>query len=89
MTLSWKAPFRLSRALFRASLWFLSGRPVIAPKWAIKRREDTCRACKYNDHGPETDLGQCRACECVIHAKVLLSSESCPDGRWQSVGPKS
>lgn len=39
-------------------------------------RNRKCETCKFNDEG------QCALCDCLILAKVMMSLEKCPDGRW-------
>jgi hypothetical protein len=58
---------------------------------AVKARRDLCRECpeatrnlKYADHPSRglSWLSRCGKCNCVIAAKTLLASESCPLGKW-------
>ena len=76
MKLTWRSPFRLTAALWRAFFWFCRGRPVITPEKIRLEREEKCRLCEFRL------LEQCTKCDCYIPAKTLLSSEECPDGRW-------
>lgn len=81
MILRWQIPFTFARALWHAFLFWVNGKPVIAPAAVIAHRESKCRPCRFNDHG------QCRRCACIISVKVSLSSERCPDAppRWGSL----
>lgn len=62
--------------------YVIAGRPVIAPEQVISDRERICGSCEENDKGV---FPQCNACTCIIEAKVMLSSESCPRGYWMSL----
>ena len=80
MILNYRSPFRLVAALWRAFIWLCYGRKVVAPRWVADNRELTCGECPHNENG------QCNLCDgCFIAAKVLLSSEQCPDvePRWK------
>lgn len=78
MKLTWRSPFRLAAALWRAFLWFCRGRPIITPEKIRLEREEKCRLCEHRE------ADQCGLCTCLIFSKVMLSSEQCPDDppRW-------
>ncbi len=73
------APFRFAAALWRSSVYLAKGRPVIAPESVRRERMANCIGCPHNEHG------LCLKCGCLIDAKVMLSSEECPDTppRWE------
>lgn len=82
MTLRWQMVPTFARAMWHAALYVWHRQPIIAPKPVVTFREARCTPCKFNDYG------QCRKCNgCFIAAKVLLSSEQCPDvpPRWNRV----
>lgn len=72
------APFRFVAALWRSAKYLLAGRPVVAPRYEHEKRQAICAYCRHNNNGT------CELCACFISAKILLSSESCPDTpqRW-------
>lgn len=47
-----------------------------APEATIRARRQRCRAC------PDKVGRLCTACGCLIAAKTLVYSQSCPRGRW-------
>ncbi len=75
------APFRLSAAAWRSFRYWLDDQPVITPKYECEKRKAICSYCRHNDSG------MCGLCACFIDAKVLLSSEQCPDSppRWNKI----
>jgi hypothetical protein len=62
-----------------AKLW---GYDVMTPPGFMRRREETCNAC------PRFDEGICTACGCLVFAKIMLATEKCPEGRWNSIWRK-
>jgi hypothetical protein len=57
----------------------------------VAQRRNQCRECPHATKNPKrvhlptkglTKLSRCQLCDCFIHAKTLLASETCPDGRW-------
>ena len=44
-----------------------------------KQRLDTCLKCE------KAELGICTVCFCPLAAKSWIASESCPEGKWDSV----
>ena len=72
------APFRFAISVWRSICYIIAGRPVIAPRHEYERREAICAYCRHNQDGV------CGLCACFIGAKILLSSEQCPDKppRW-------
>ena len=64
-------PFKFLRALCR-----FAERPEVAPEWVQQERHRRCMSCPFNEKG------QCQKCTCYIPFKVLLSTEVCPDRRW-------
>lgn len=69
---------RFFDAMWRAFRYWVRGRPVVAPRFERVNRMAHCRGCPHNDSGI------CAKCDCLIDAKVMLSSEECPDHppRW-------
>jgi hypothetical protein len=43
-----------------------------------KERISICRKCPLYD----SMFGRCRECGCFVRAKVELSAEECPIGKW-------
>lgn len=61
-----------------------------APEVAAARL-DVCRECpqaskngaaKFAKFKGLTTLSRCAACSCVIHLKVKVAGEKCPEGKW-------
>lgn len=77
--ISWKMPFRFARSMYHAALYALRGKPVIAPRAVQEFRRSKCRQCIHK-HG-----FQCGLCLCALDAKIMVSSDSCPDGRWPAL----
>jgi len=76
--LTWQSPFRFAAAMWRALVWACGGRPIITPEKIRLEREGECQVC------PHRELDQCMLCSCLLDAKLMLSSEQCPDSppRW-------
>lgn len=47
-----------------------------APSWIVGLRGPICRGC------PERRGAFCSVCKCLLHAKINLSAEKCPLGKW-------
>ena len=60
---------------WRAMGWRLT----VPRKIADQRFSEGCQLCPYNEDG------MCLKCGCLIQAKVILASESCPRKFWSSV----
>lgn len=82
MILHWRMPFRFARAMWHAAIYAVEGRPVITPKPILEWRRSRCAGCEENTR---TLWPQCRKCACALEPKTLLSSESCPLGRWSAL----
>jgi hypothetical protein len=81
MRLSWKMPFHFVRSMWNALRYKLKNGNIIASDADSQCRAAICSYCRHNI------AGQCRLCDCMVVAKVLLKSESCPDSppRWKSL----
>jgi hypothetical protein len=53
-----------------------------------RHRRHQCSMCPHRLPGPEILGDQCGLCTCLLDAKVLLTMEKCPDGRWKRVWRK-
>ena len=47
-----------------------------ASEETIASRRSICEGC------PQFDFGVCNSCGCYLAAKVRLTSEKCPEGKW-------
>lgn len=64
----------------RFQYWRFRGWKVTVPqKVADYRFAEGCQLC------PHQQDGECLLCGCLCQAKVILASEKCPRGFWDSV----
>ena len=64
--------------------WTSSGFAPTPPD-ILATREATCRACPEWDAAALNNTGRCRKCGCSTWAKLRMSTERCPLGKWQAV----
>ena len=55
-----------------------SGEDVFADKEKAKLRWEICQSCPFLDKG----LNRCKACGCLMKAKVHLEHVECPEKKW-------
>jgi predicted Zn-ribbon and HTH transcriptional regulator len=55
------------------------------PPEALAIREATCRACPEWDAQALNNTGRCRKCGCSTWAKLRMTTERCPLGKWDAV----
>ena len=55
------------------------------PPEALATREATCRACPEWDAQALNNTGRCRKCGCSTWAKLRMTTERCPLGKWEAV----
>lgn len=84
--LRWRMVPTFARAIWHAFLFWVSHKPVFAPKPIIAWRRQQCAKCPNNNRAP---WPMCTACSCFLEPKTLLSSESCPIDRWKSLANQS
>ena len=78
MHVKFSSPFRFLWAVWRSSLALVRRKPVFVNDLLRDLRKKACARCEAFD--PQTR--QCKVCTCFVDIKVLLSSETCPKGRW-------
>jgi hypothetical protein len=64
--------------------WTASGFSPIPPD-TLAAREATCRACPEWDAKALNNTGRCQICKCSTWAKLRMSTERCPLGKWEAV----
>lgn len=76
-----RAPLEFALAMWHLFIYWIEGKPVIAPSRIVSHRRSKCEAC------PHDYRGFCDLCSCYIDAKTMLSFESCPDTpkRWRAL----
>ena len=55
------------------------------PPEILATREAICRACPEWDAAALNGTGRCRICKCSTWAKLRMSTERCPLGKWESL----
>jgi len=76
--------FRFVRSFFINQWAKWAGYDPIAPEHVINGRYRMCDNCDF------ANGGNCEKCGCLLMAKVMLSTEKCPIGKWGRVWlPKS
>ena len=60
----------------------LTGRATLASSKEQQVRLDECLKC------PQFEDGNCRRCGCLVYAKIMLTTEQCPDKRWLRIWRK-
>jgi hypothetical protein len=48
----------------------------------LAAREETCRGCEFWDSEALNGTGRCRKCGCSTWAKLRMTTEKCPIGKW-------
>lgn len=82
-------PFRFVVAMLVVGYARLRGyRALVNPAEEINRWHE-CRRCPHRIPGPELLGDQCGRCGCLLDAKLLLTTERCPDNRWKRIWRKS
>ena len=54
----------------------LAGDQILVDSDTKHKRLDICKTCTHNVGN------QCQVCECLIRAKIMLTTETCPKGKW-------
>lgn len=72
-----KAVARTLRVLLRRA-WKNDPAPILVDREVQAERESTCRT-----RCPHIQGDQCSICACFVSAKTWLSTETCPDERWE------
>jgi hypothetical protein len=67
--------------------WTSSGFAPTPPD-ILDAREATCRACPEWDAAALNNTGRCRKCGCSTWAKLRMSTERCPIGKWEAAEPR-
>lgn len=81
-------PFRFAVAMLRSGYARLRGYRVLTNQAEESERWGKCLRCPHRLPGPELLGDQCALCTCLLDAKVLLTMEQCPDGRWKRIWSK-
>jgi hypothetical protein len=66
--------------------WTASGFAPTPPD-ILATREATCRACPEWDAKALNNTGRCQICKCSTWAKLRMSTERCPIGKWEALRP--
>ena len=66
--------------------WTSSGFAPTPPD-ILAAREATCRACPEWDAKALNNTGRCQICKCSTWAKLRMSTERCPIGKWEALRP--
>lgn len=53
-----------------------AGESLLVDSSTKKKRLSLCQSCEY------LDGMQCAVCECLVRAKTMLASETCPKNKW-------
>jgi hypothetical protein len=81
--------FRFFLAGLRTGYAKLRGYRVLVNEEEEQHRWRRCEICPHRINGPELIGDQCALCTCLLDAKLLLTMEKCPDGRWKRIWRKS
>lgn len=54
----------------------IDGDQILVDSDTKNKRLEICKSCTHNVEN------QCEVCECLIRAKALLATETCPKGKW-------
>jgi len=54
----------------------IKGDQMLVDSLIKNKRLDICKTCEHNAGN------QCDICECLIIAKTILATETCPKGKW-------
>jgi hypothetical protein len=68
----------VTQAAGRVAAAKLKGKKVRVSREERHARLDICRGCEYFN----SKAGTCKKCGCVMKFKSVLSTESCPIGKW-------
>jgi hypothetical protein len=64
--------------------WTSSGLAPTPPD-ALAERTGICKACPEWDSSALGGTGRCAKCGCSTWAKLRMSTESCPLGKWEAL----
>jgi len=63
-------------AAVRVAYTAIKGDQLLVDPATKKKRFSICEGCEYRDGI------QCSICECLVRAKTMLTTETCPKGKW-------
>lgn len=75
---------RPAKAAIAFNKWVKSGFHLVE-KEVIEKRKETCRGCDFWDSSSFNNTGKCIKCGCSTWAKLRMSTERCPIGKWEAV----
>jgi hypothetical protein len=61
--------------------WGASGFPTVTPE-ILSERLEICKDCEFWDRAGFAGTGSCRKCGCSTQAKLRMTTEKCPIGKW-------
>lgn len=64
--------------------WAKSGFKI-ADNELIEYRKEICKSCDQWDASALNNTGRCKKCGCSTWAKLRMSTERCPIGKWEAV----
>ena len=64
--------------------WAKSGFKI-ADNELIEYRKEICKSCDQWDASALNNTGRCKKCGCSTCAKLRMSTERCPIGKWEAV----
>ena len=76
--------FKLLQSAMASTNNFARAGFATTPPESLATREATCRACPEWDAQALNGTGRCRKCGCSTWAKLRMSTERCPIGKWEA-----
>jgi hypothetical protein len=61
--------------------WVQSGFSIPDPE-TFNARLEICKGCEFWDESGFVNTGRCKKCGCSTQAKLRMSTEKCPIGKW-------
>lgn len=72
--------FHAFGAAIRAGYAKIRGFRVLATQEEQSERLGECQKCEFL-----SEDGQCEVCLCIVEAKTMLCTETCPKKRWRAI----
>jgi hypothetical protein len=72
---------KLNSISHSATNWAKSGFQT-ADSETFNARLETCKGCEFWDAAGMAGTGRCQKCGCSTQAKLRMSTEKCPIGKW-------
>ena len=61
--------------------WASNDFPIPDPE-TFNARLETCKGCEFWDESGFAKTGRCKKCGCSTQAKLRMTTEKCPVGKW-------